>query len=600
LTEPSIGTSINIDETFEKFSKCKATFKLMLVDACRTNPFSDKSGDDASALQMLNDPPRGSMLLQRCTTGEISREDDEFQHGVFIHYLIEGLDGKAADRDGKVMLLGLVSYVTEQTQRRVVNKFRDRQRPRLRGEITDFVLVGGDDKPPFDWRAAIAAMNIPEPYPKGTDPKPNTTLSEAIEANNIEQVRRHISHGTPLNEPGKNGVVPPIFQALGLSSKGDYNYVPDNPERPEIFIMLVRAGAEINIWSRGDEGVFLLNSIIHCNNWDSVFVPYLIDLGVNLNESDKDKSRNITSGITPLVTAAQAGNERLFKILVDAGAKLDVTEWFYGGTLLFYAVEGGNQSLCRYLIDQGAEVDATNGKYGCTPLPVSAALFAQDETLKGLLVSIEKYEIKPLGFAENDIKKFATLLMTRYNGIAEACIDSPQDERSGNAPMRAVMNKIETWCKSLTDEDIAVLYLAGHGVKDADGKLYLAMINFDRKNFTTTAIPLQWIRGQFGNAKGKHKLLLIDTCFSGTSKSFDIEQVSAAESGKVFADLKDIVVIASSREDEQSFLWRDAKHSLFTYWVIEAFKGHADSNNDRVLTCGEIVEFLEKNVTQVA
>ena len=220
--------------------------------------------------------------------------------------------------------------------------------------------------------------------------------------------------------------------------------------------------------------------------------------------------------------------------------------------------------------------------------------------LQSLLVSIEKYDLAPLDYAENDVTRFANVLMTRYNGSAQVCIDTPNNERGGDAPMRAVMKQIEDWCRWIGDNDTAVLYLAGHGVKDADGKLYLAMINFDTKNFKTAAIPLSWIRDCFGKAKGKHKLLLLDTCFAGTAKSVDFAQAGGAESAAVFADLKNIVVIASSRANEKSWLWGDAKHSLFTYWVIEAFKGHADANNDQKVSCNEIIKYLQTNVPTTA
>ncbi|MCL2120565.1 MAG: hypothetical protein FWH27_19300 [Planctomycetaceae bacterium] len=42
------------------------------------------------------------------------------------------------------------------------------------------------------------------------------------------------------------------------------------------------------------------------------------------------------------------------------------------------------------------------------------------------------------------------------------------------------------------------------------------------------------------------------------------------------------------------------KHSLFTYWVIEAFKGHADLDGDRVLTFNELEQYLKTNVPWAA
>ena len=222
-------------------------------------------------------------------------------------------------------------------------------------------------------------------------------------------------------------------------------------------------------------------------------------------------------------------------------------------------------------------------------LTASSTAFATE--FKALLVSIEKYEIAPLDYAKNDVGRYVMVLMDRYGCKAEAVID----------PARVLaMQKIENWCQSLTANDTALLYLAGHGVKDDSGKLYLAMTNFNRKNFDEAAIPLEWIRNQLRNCRGKNKLLLIDTCFAGTSRSIDFEQADSGDVAKSFADLSNVVTIASSRGEEKSWLWGEARHSLFTYWLIEAFKGHADLNNDLVITCDEIVQYLQKNVPWVA
>jgi len=229
-------------------------------------------------------------------------------------------------------------------------------------------------------------------------------------------------------------------------------------------------------------------------------------------------------------------------------------------------------------------------------------LFASESPFKALLVSIEKYEIAPLDYAENDIGRFAQILMQRYDCQAQACIDTnaTAQETGDDAAKNSIMRKIESWCQSLGADDMALLYIAGHGVKDETGKLYLAMINFDRKNFEVAAIPFEWIRDQFGKCAGQSKLLLVDTCFAGTSKSIDFDQAGSGDVSSSFADLKEVVTIASSRANEMSWLWGEAKHSLFTYWLIEAFKGHADLDGDRMVTCHELVRYLQDNVSWVA
>ncbi|MDR0328642.1 MAG: caspase family protein [Planctomycetaceae bacterium] len=240
---------------------------------------------------------------------------------------------------------------------------------------------------------------------------------------------------------------------------------------------------------------------------------------------------------------------------------------------------------------------------------VSSAAFAEnifEKPFKCLFVSIEKYENAPLDFADNDLEKFVSLLTTRYNCQAEACIDRVQSKTyTGDAAAQiSIMDKIEGWCGRIGENDTALLYLSGHGVKDDDGKLYLAMTNFNQKNFDTAAIPLEWIREKFEECEGKSKLLLIDTCFAGTStgtsKSIGFEQVNSGDVSGSFADMKNVVTIASCRENEKSYLWGEAKHSLFTYWFIEALKGHADDDGDRIITCGELVAYLQDKVSWVA
>ncbi|MDR1385628.1 MAG: hypothetical protein LBJ67_17535, partial [Planctomycetaceae bacterium] len=109
------------------------------------NPFVSKSVDQAKPLQTFYDPPKGIVLFQSCAKGELSYEDGEIKQGFFTHYLVEGLEGKAKDKNGNVTLFSLASYVTDKTQRRALEQFQAKQRPYLKGETADFVLFGDEE-----------------------------------------------------------------------------------------------------------------------------------------------------------------------------------------------------------------------------------------------------------------------------------------------------------------------------------------------------------------------------------------------------------------------------------------------------------------------
>jgi len=133
-------TTVPIGDVFAAVENSRATFKLMLVDACRNDPFRGKAAFGAKTLDTLDNPPKGALLFQSSAKGEISLEDDEFKQGIFSHYIVEGLSGKATDKEGRVTLLSLSAYVIDKTRRRAYDLETRRQVPYLKGEITDFEL----------------------------------------------------------------------------------------------------------------------------------------------------------------------------------------------------------------------------------------------------------------------------------------------------------------------------------------------------------------------------------------------------------------------------------------------------------------------------
>ena len=86
--------------------------------------------------------PKGTLLLTSCAPGEKSREAEEFKHGVFMHFLLEGLSGPAdGNSNGTVTLSELFGYASDRTQDYVRLKYHSLQRPALRGAIVDFPLI---------------------------------------------------------------------------------------------------------------------------------------------------------------------------------------------------------------------------------------------------------------------------------------------------------------------------------------------------------------------------------------------------------------------------------------------------------------------------
>src|SRR5262249_2847424 len=59
----------------------------------------------------------GVAALFSCASGQSAYEHNGLKHGVFFHFVIEGLKGKAKNEDGEVTWDGLALYVKTQVKR---------------------------------------------------------------------------------------------------------------------------------------------------------------------------------------------------------------------------------------------------------------------------------------------------------------------------------------------------------------------------------------------------------------------------------------------------------------------------------------------------
>ena len=147
------ATLVSLDRIYERLRECAASVKFVVVDACRNDmqrgirAAGVAAGARALAESLEKKPlPEGVVLLTSCASGEVSWEEERFEHGVFMHYVLEGLGGKAdADSDGRLSLNELAKYTARQTKSFVLKEKSVTQRPYLRNEgeadLLDFGLL---------------------------------------------------------------------------------------------------------------------------------------------------------------------------------------------------------------------------------------------------------------------------------------------------------------------------------------------------------------------------------------------------------------------------------------------------------------------------
>ena len=114
-----------ISDVVELLRQCKASRKLMLIDACR-NEFALTSGQKKAAkkLQLTSvhetkrQIPGGISVLFSCNQDQFSFEDENLKHSVFSYFLIKYLRGNAGARyyeSEKISLDDMILFVRKKT-----------------------------------------------------------------------------------------------------------------------------------------------------------------------------------------------------------------------------------------------------------------------------------------------------------------------------------------------------------------------------------------------------------------------------------------------------------------------------------------------------
>lgn len=141
-------TLISLKELYKDLEKCKAGFRLLMVDACRNDPFADKSRAPRLEVDLesvtrpdLPEPPKGVAAFFSCSEKEKAYDSDKLRHGVFFNYVVEGLRGGAAGKDGNVTVNNLSEYVKRRVKDYVRTEHGVLQKPDIMGKNYDEITL---------------------------------------------------------------------------------------------------------------------------------------------------------------------------------------------------------------------------------------------------------------------------------------------------------------------------------------------------------------------------------------------------------------------------------------------------------------------------
>jgi GUN4-like/Caspase domain len=220
---------------------------------------------------------------------------------------------------------------------------------------------------------------------------------------------------------------------------------------------------------------------------------------------------------------------------------------------------------------------------------------------KALLIGTETYRdgFKPLKSAPHDIEALAGLLRNSdVGGFEPENVQVLLDRESAD-----LATQIETWYLQHSKDDFALLFIAGHGVKDADRKLHFAATNTQKAGeslITTTAIPASNLSNWMQKSKAKRQVVILNCCFSGAFGDLVPMDEGAIDVGEVL-EAEGRVVMTSTSSMDYAFERQNGELSVYGHYLIEGIRtGAAAAQGSDEITVGELHQYVSRKVQEAS
>ena len=148
-------------------------------------------------------------------------------------------------------------------------------------------------------------------------------------------------------------------------------------------------------------------------------------------------------------------------------------------------------------------------------------------------------------------------------------------------------------CEAYKGEANVIFYYAGHGIPDEmSGSAYLLPIDGNSR-LLRTCFSMVELYDILGSLPCKKVTVLMDACFSGAKRSGGMMTSARgiAIKAKVGLPKGKMIVLSAAQGDETAYKFEEAKHGLFTYFLLKKLK--ASKGN---VTLGELSRYLQEEV----
>lgn len=223
-------------------------------------------------------------------------------------------------------------------------------------------------------------------------------------------------------------------------------------------------------------------------------------------------------------------------------------------------------------------------------IPASASDFRQPHTYL-ISIGISSYrdpQILPRKFASLDAEMVANYFQS-LGGLPASNVRLFQD---WNALRPDIEEALLNWLPPhMTKDALVIVYFSGQVMVNQDGEVLLVPYE-GSPTATTRLYPLKDLESALSRLKANHTILLFDGMVSRLHSNPKARSLPPRwdSSGSSTIRLISSDTLSKGLEDDTH------RHGLFTYHLLRALRGEADSNRDGAVTLGEVAGYVSQKV----
>ncbi|SNT62814.1 Caspase domain-containing protein [Streptosporangium subroseum] len=218
-----------------------------------------------------------------------------------------------------------------------------------------------------------------------------------------------------------------------------------------------------------------------------------------------------------------------------------------------------------------------------------------------LIVGADTYADKALGQLRSPTHDGREL----SNVLSDPRIGGFSTHQLLNRPAYEVAEEIEGFFADRRANDLLVLHLSCHGVKDESGRLYFAMSSTKLDRLAATGLSAAFVNEQIDRSRSQKIVLLLDCCYSGAFPKNLIPRSPERMDLDRFQGRGRVVISSSTSleyayESDTRLMIGTGRPSVFTGVLVEGLRtGNADLDGDGAVSVDELYDYLFDHVRQI-